>query len=86
MVSKILVRRGSRLTEKSISWGLEIAVPIGLSGLLLIDLMRRKIINDKQLLFIIKAPTYLAVTGVCFGLCVYVTGRIFERIEIIGNN
>jgi len=76
--SKILVRRGSRLTQKSVYWGLEMAVPLGLAGLLIMDLRKRKVITDKQLVLIVKAPTYLAVARTCLGMCVYMIGRVLE--------
>lgn len=76
---KTLVRRGSRITERSIYWGLEIAVPFGIAGLLLVELKRRKRINNKQLDLVIKAPTYIAVTGTCLGIGIYIVGKLFEH-------
>lgn len=81
MVHNKLIRRGSRLTQHSVSWGLELAVPIGIAGLILIDLRKRKVITDRQLALTIKAPTYLAVAGACLGMGVYVIGRVFERFD-----
>ena len=79
--SKVLVRRGSRMAERSITWGLELAVPIGIVGLLLMNLRKRKQINNNQLALVIKTPTYIAAFGTCLGVGIYFTGKIIEHFR-----